>query len=117
MTFYERYQALCLDRGIQPASQSSADALGCTKSNISALAKNGKTPNGDIVANAAKMLNVSADYLLGITDTPRPLESIKTLEPEEEMIIRKLRGLNSDAMIAVKAMVTGLSAEPSYKKD
>lgn len=35
MTFYERYEALCRVRGIEPCSQSTAEKLGTTRSNIS----------------------------------------------------------------------------------
>lgn len=117
MTFFERYKALCLERGIQPASQYAADQLGCSKSNISTFSKNGKIPSGDIVANAARMLNVTADYLLGITDEPRPLEAIKHLQPEEESMVKMLRQLNPPAVHAATAMVAGLVAEPSYNKN
>lgn len=35
MTFYERYEALCRVRGIDPCSQSTAEKLGTTRSNVS----------------------------------------------------------------------------------
>ncbi len=67
MNFYERYEALCLRRGIDPCSQSAAEKLGTTRSNISYW-KRGTKPNVEIVRNAANMLQTSADYLLGRTD-------------------------------------------------
>ena len=35
MTFYERYEALCRVRGIDPCSQSTAEKLGTPRSNVS----------------------------------------------------------------------------------
>ena len=67
MTFYERYEALCRVRGIDPCSQSTAEKLGTTRSNVSYW-KKGTKPNVEIVRNAANLLQTSADYLLGRTD-------------------------------------------------
>lgn len=67
MTFYERYEALCRVRGIDPCSQSTVEKLGTTRSNVS-YCKKGTKPNVEIVRNAANLLQTSADYLLGRTD-------------------------------------------------
>ena len=71
MTFYERYEALCRVRGIDPCSQSTAEKLGTTRSNVSYW-KKGTKPNVEIVRNAANLLQTSADYLLGRTSCPEP---------------------------------------------
>ena len=95
MTFYERYEQCCLAKGILPKSQFAADKLGCTKSSISAFAKSGKSPQGSIVANAAKMLNVSADYLLNIIDTPRKI-NIDDCTKREFEILSDIKELNTE---------------------
>ena len=55
MTFYERYEALCRVRGIEPCSQSTAEKLGTTRSNISYW-KKGTKPNVEIVRSAATIM-------------------------------------------------------------
>lgn len=70
MTFYERYEAICTDKGIKPCEQSTADLIGTTRGSISVWKKNGKTPMGDMVCQIAEALGVSSDYLLGRTDDP-----------------------------------------------
>ena len=59
MTFYERYEALCRVRGIDPCSQSTAEKLGTTRSNVSYW-KKGTKPNVEIVRNAANLLQTPA---------------------------------------------------------
>ena len=114
MDFYERYSKCCKEKGIAPASQYAADQIGCTKANISLLAKNHTTPKGDIVARAAKMLDVSADYLLGLSDTPVPIGGNMT--EKEAAALSMLRDLNDDGQEAAVAMLSGLSYQDIYKK-
>lgn len=115
MTFYEIYEKHCKDLGIAPVSQAAADAIGCSKSTISSLAKTGQTPKGETIVGIAKMLNISADYLLGLCDSPVPIS--KKLSNEEIELLRLFDELNDDGKVALLALVRGLSAEPLYKKD
>ena len=48
-----------------------------SKNSIDNWEKRGNIPPGDIVAKIAQYFNVSADYLLGLTDEPRPEYSPK----------------------------------------
>ncbi len=116
MSFYERYSLCCQNKGIAPVSQVAADAMGVTKATISAFAKNGTTPKGDTVARAAQMLDVSADYLLGLIDDPHAVEVIKELSATEEHAIALIRELNSEGAEAALAMLAGLAAQDIYKK-
>lgn len=70
MNFFDRYAAICKDRGLDPCSQRAADLLGTNKATISIWGTKGTTPKGETVAVIASALNVSADYLLGRTDDP-----------------------------------------------
>ncbi len=115
MTFYERYEQCCREKGISPKSQFAADKLGCTKSSISAFARSGKAPQGSIIANAAKMLDVSADYLLNIIDTPRKINSDCT-EKELE-IFADIKELNTETQESLHAMISGLLNKEIYKKN
>lgn len=113
MTFYERYAERCRISGVEPGSESTAQQIGCSRANISIFKKKGNTPNGDIVAGAARLLNVSADYLLGVIDIPHPLKinsaekdfsenEIKLItayrnHPEMQTAVNTLLGINSDS--------------------
>ncbi|MBQ6407469.1 MAG: hypothetical protein IJJ64_05460 [Butyrivibrio sp.] len=114
MTFYERYEKCCHDAGILPSSQATADQLGCARSNISTFAKSGITPKGDIVAGAAKMLNISADYLLGIIEAPRAIDD--SLSKEEMEVISILRELNEEGCETAINVIRGLACQDIYKK-
>lgn len=116
MSFYERYSLCCQNKGIAPVSQVAADAMGVTKATISAFAKNGTTPKGDTVARAAQMLDVSADYLLGLIDDPHAVEVNKELSATEEHAIALIRELNVEGAEAALAMLAGLAAQDIYKK-
>lgn len=116
MSFYERYALCCQNKGIAPVSQVAADAMGVTKATISAFAKNGTTPKGDTVARAAQMLDVSADYLLGLIDDPHAVEVNKELSATEEHAIALIRELNAEGAEAALAMLAGLAAQDIYKK-
>ena len=116
MSFYERYSLCCQNKGIAPVSQVAADAMGVTKATISAFAKNGTTPKGDTVARAAQMLDVSADYLLGLLDDPHAVVVNKELSATEEHAIALIRELNAEGADAALAMLTGLAAQDIYKK-
>lgn len=70
MTFYERYEKVCKERGWEPCSQKAADAFGVTRATISIWKKRNTAPRGETVKDIADMLGVSCDYLLGRTDNP-----------------------------------------------
>ena len=90
MSFYDRYAECCREKGILPSSQATAEKLGCSRSNISNFASSGITPRGDIVANAAKMLDVSADYLLGIEKKNGRTVDVSGLTDEEVKAVEQI---------------------------
>jgi len=116
MSFYERYAECCQRKGILPVSLAAADAMGCSKATISAFAKNRTTPRGDFVAGAARMLDVSADYLLGLIDQPHEIEVESNLTQKEQELVRLLRELNDEGVDAAFAMLMGLHSQDIYKK-
>lgn len=50
-----------------------AKAIGATQASISDIENGRRTTTFDRLAAICKHYNVSADYLLGLTDEPRPL--------------------------------------------
>lgn len=110
MTFYDRYFECCIRKGIKPVSQETADRIGCSKANISALSKSGKTPRGDLVAETARMLEVSADYLLGLINEPLPIKSESGLSIDEKRILELSHQLNAEGQKVALAMLSGLTS-------
>lgn len=70
MNFYDRYTAICTERGIEPCSQKAAEAFGVTRATISVWNKKNTAPKGETVKAIADVLGVSCDYLLGRTEDP-----------------------------------------------
>ena len=114
MSFFNRYAECCKLKGVAPMSQKAADTIGCSKSTISAFAKNQNIPKGDFVIGAAKMLDVSADYLLGLTDSPYPLDIENTLTQDETDLVSRYRKLNSRGKDAIKAALSGLETSENF---
>lgn len=116
MTFYERYEALCRVRGIDPCSQSTAERMGTTRSNISYW-KKGTKPNVEIVRNAADMLCTSADYLLGRTDDDTDYTVAQKHGPSlPEDVTAMLSGLDSTDLEKVMIYARGLLDGDKYQK-
>ena len=65
MGFYERYEKICVLRGLQPCSRRAAELFNVTRATISAWKRNANAPKGETVALIAEKLGVSCDYLLG----------------------------------------------------
>ena len=63
--FYERLNELCKKRNLKLTNV--LKELNISMGNTSKW-KNGTLPNGKILIMLAKRLNVSVDYLLGLTD-------------------------------------------------
>lgn len=61
--------------------------------------ENGKTePDGDVVAKIAQALNVSADYLLGLTDSPVPYIDADLTDQERRALDMWRRGEKYEAI-------------------
>lgn len=114
MSFYDRYAECCRRKNIAPVSQDAADRLGCTKANISALAKNSTMPRGDVIAGVARMLDVSADFLLGLTDVPRPIQSETEVSEWAREALAVFYDLNHDGQKAALAMLHGLAIDDMF---
>ena len=115
MSFYTRYAECCKQKKIAPVSQEAANKLGCSKSNISFLARTGNMPKGEIVAGAARMLNVSADYLLELTNLPSSLQSDEDISAAVQEALLLFGELNPDGQAAALAMLRGLTLQDIYK--
>ena len=65
--FYYRLKEECKKQGVKMTPL--IIECGGARANVTTW-KNGTMPNSKIVIELAKKLNVSADYLLGLTDNP-----------------------------------------------
>ena len=70
MTFWDRYEQLCLNNGYKPGSEQAAQALDTNRGTISAWKRNGNPPTSDLLIRIADVYSVSTDFLLGRTDDP-----------------------------------------------
>lgn len=116
MDFFERYETLCNQRGIEPCSQKTADRLNTTRSNISYW-KKGTKPNVDRLRDAADMLQTSSDFLLGRTDDPTDYsvihDTVSVIPPE---IASMLSRLDAADIERVSIYMHGLLDGGKYQK-
>ena len=71
MTFYERYETLCTERGMKPQTQEMLDILGVTSPTISGW-KKGSSPKMEAVCCLARYFGVTTDYLMGLSELRTP---------------------------------------------
>ena len=81
--FSERLKGILDSRGISQVWV--AEKANATAATISRYMTTERVPRGDIVANIAKALDVSADYLLGVTDIQTPISNGKNQEYSPEV--------------------------------
>ena len=104
--FHERLSACCAEKGITISSL--AALFGTSKSTISAW-KTGVSPNSAFVIMAAQYFDVTADYLLGLTDIPRPEASpVSSLTDEELRLIHGIRASDLHTRATVLNMAGAL---------
>lgn len=85
MTFYDRYEALCKERGLNAQSKEMFAVTGVTTGTISGW-KKGVEPKSSVVVKLAKYFNVSTDYLLDVDD----IRCLK-LSRHEQLIVDAFR--------------------------
>ena len=73
-----------------------AKAVGITRQSLSRYETNERTPNIELIYNIAKHYNVSADYLLGLSEVRSAEKNIK--------ISMKTTGFSEDAIISLQVI-------------
>ena len=106
--FSERLEQLIAERGVN--QKWLADEANTTEATISRYIKfDNKSPNVEILANIALALNVSTDYLLGISDVPVTTDN---LSHEELLLIYAFeRASKRDAAIVWQILEDYLTIE------
>src|SRR6185436_11356133 len=93
----DRFKALRIEQGL--THEEIAERLDVGISSINRW-ENGKTaPKGEVVSQIATVLNVSTDYLLGLTDDPTGQLTMDDLSPmERKLIVAVRQGLIREAV-------------------
>lgn len=105
--FYHRLSMLC--RAHRTCITMFAKNVLKTSTSAPTNWKNGTVPSAEIVFRCAKELNVSADYLLGLSETPERMQ-LSTLTAQEVELIRQLRESDSRSReVALASMRAVLS--------
>lgn len=116
--FYERLNLLCEHSGTTITAF--VKSLGVSGSAATSW-KKGTMPNARIVVLSANHFGVSADYLLGITDDPRPyssLDSERALTYDEETLIENLRSQPRETRLRImKSMNVMMGKSPDLYEE
>lgn len=104
--FYQRISDLSKKKGMS-VSYVSMNLLGCSNGTATGW-KKGSQPSATVVAKAAEYFGVSADYLLGLIDDPKPLHAQYELSEEESALIERLR--HCDEAVRRRAINCALAA-------
>lgn len=67
MTFFERYEQLCVEKGTKPQNAEMIKIAGVSSGAISGW-KKGSLPKGDVLCRLANFFDVTTDYLLGLSE-------------------------------------------------
>lgn len=82
-----------------------ADRVGVAYQQIWRWETGKNDPTGDMLVRMARILNVTADYLLGLVDTPSGLLTEDDLSPVERRLIQELRsGHLRDALQTITSL-------------
>lgn len=84
-----------------------AEAVGTTPARVSDWKAGKSRPTIDQLANVAKVLGVSVDYLLGVSDEPRPDASTADMA----VVAVLIRSLNLTTEEAVRRLARGSRAD------
>ena len=90
MSFYERFVALCQQKGVKP-SRASNDC-GINRSNVTNWKNNGYTPRGEVLQRIAAYFDVPVGYLLGEETEKAPSEAGKRSVSDEEIMFALFGG-------------------------
>lgn len=83
--------------------ESLAEILGTDKRAISRWESGTFTPNADTLIQIAKALDVSADYLLGLSDDPTPHMRIDNMTEDERRVVAAMR--RGDKLQAIRVLI------------
>ena len=77
------------------SQQELADVLRSSQQQINRYENDKNSPSGDVIVKIARVLDTSADWLLGLTDEIKPVRDA-TLSDIEQELIKILRSKSAD---------------------
>lgn len=87
--FTTRLKQSITERGL--SQRMLATLIGTTEQSVSRWANGNRTPNADVLYRMCKALDVSADYLLGLSN-----EKVNNMDSVKAEILEKIKGLVYD---------------------
>jgi transcriptional regulator with XRE-family HTH domain len=96
-----------------------AEKIGISKQSLYKYIHNLCEPRSGIIALMAKVLNTTADFIVGLTDDPSPVQKDKIKETEakrEAVLLQKLRHLNPENQAKVEERIDILTEMQNKKK-
>lgn len=87
--FTDRLKKSITERGL--TQRMLATLIGTTEQSVSRWANGNRTPNADMLYRMCKALDVSADYLLGLSN-----EKVNNMDSVKAEILEKIKGLVYD---------------------
>ena len=92
MTFYERYETLCAERGLKPQTPEMLAVAGVSSPSVSGW-KNGSQPKMDVICRLSKYFGVTSDYLIGLSEV-RKQQTI-VLSEHEQLLVNAFRSADT----------------------
>jgi transcriptional regulator with XRE-family HTH domain len=97
----DRLQSVRVKRGY--TQESLAEELGIEKKQISRWETGNTIPGSDKLGQIARILNVSTDYLLGLSDDPTPHMRVDNLTEDERAVLNAMRSGDDKEAIKIIA--------------
>ena len=113
MSFYERFEGLCKERGLRPQSDEIIEVTGVSSPAITGW-KKGSAPKADVLIRIATYFGVSVDYLLGVDvekvhsmgQVSRTENSESDITEQEKALISAFRSVNDyDKLRIIQAVM------------
>lgn len=119
--FRERLQSLRRKEGW--SQQDVADRLGIPRSSYAGYENGSREPDFEMLVRLAELFGVSSDYLLGVTDDPRPARLHATISRIEQSVaqlgVDDKRALIAiiEAFLGARGHAPGATAEDGSDRD
>src|SRR5574338_76877 len=97
----DRLKAIRVKRGY--TQESLAEELNTDKRQVTRWESGTFTPNSETLFRIAKTLNVSADFLLGLSDDPMPHLRVDNMTEDERRVVAAMR--RGEKLEAIKVLV------------
>ena len=113
MLFYDRLNGLCVKNGLN-ISRFAVDVLKVSNATPTGW-KIGSCPRADVVVAAARYFGVTSDYLLGLSDSPTPIERLSADDAEVLSLLNHAKPEAREAAVSsMRAVISSMSKNTKY---